>query len=72
MNLDERIELFNVATRNGYTTTLDVFAPEVKQLIRDVLDYVEPERDVVSGTDYSVGRNNCITEMQAKRKELAL
>lgn len=86
MNLDERIEAEIVkygygVDSQGYDEGREEAQAAVKQLIRDVLEYVKPERELagilVDGkpikADILITNNNrIIDEMEAKQKELGL
>jgi hypothetical protein len=77
MNIDERID--NFETMPVGMEFFGASRTEIKQLIRDVLEYVKPEpidvkmafgMDVKSHT--AAGRNQAIRYMEAKQKELGL
>jgi hypothetical protein len=81
MNIDERIAAIKVPGYDGAIHTSDTSlsekSDEVKQLIRDVLAEVKPERIANEEiTDYkrrnATTRNNVLDEMEAKIKELGL
>jgi len=86
MNLDERIDALEAMSEfisehgggtDGYTK-LDAAANEIKQLIRDVLEYVTPDhvQDCahIDGNHESraIGFNKAVTEMEEKQRELGL
>ncbi len=81
MNLDKRInqitkhanDFYPKAIKSGETNK------DIKQLIKEVLEYVKPERvdkfkliDPYDNPDNLEGFNNATDEMEAKIKELGL
>jgi hypothetical protein len=70
MNLDERID--EIVDPADFTT-----GAAIKQLIRDVLEYVKPEKVDINFANhgdsaYNYGINDAIESMEAKAKELGL
>lgn len=75
MSLDERIRLYTTVTTGGdkYELLGQRERDNIKQLIKEVLEYVKPERHKFNGIhEAEFHRDKTIDEMEAKIKELGL